>query len=64
MCTLPHHPPGRHGLFDLPLFRWSSTREMPPFTTGGRWVHRRTGLPSTVANTIAELAGIGAGVIR
>jgi hypothetical protein len=52
-------PPVRHGLFGLPLFDWAFRRDVPPFTNGGRWVHRRTGLPSTVANAIAELAGIG-----
>jgi hypothetical protein len=59
MNRLPHRAPVRHGLFDLPLFRWSAMREVPPFTTGGKWVHRRTGLPSTLANVVAELAGIG-----
>ena len=59
MRKIPHRPPVRYGLFDLPLFRWSAMRDVPPFTAGGRWVHRRTGLPPTLANTIAELAGIG-----
>jgi len=57
-------PPVRHGLFGLPLFDWAFRRDVPPFTTGGRWVHYRTGLPPTIANTIAELAGIGSEPIR
>jgi hypothetical protein len=59
MRKIHRRPPVRHGIFDLPLFRWSAEREAPPFTIGGRWVHRRTGLPPTLANIVAELAGIG-----
>jgi hypothetical protein len=59
MRKIQHPRRVRHGLFELPLFRWSAIREVPPFTVGGRWVHRRTGLPSTLANVVAELAGIG-----
>jgi hypothetical protein len=58
MRRISHRPPVRHGLFELPLFRWSATRPAP-FTGGGRWVNRRTGLPPAVANVVAELAGIG-----
>jgi hypothetical protein len=58
MRKIPHRPPVRYEVFDLPLFNWSATRDVP-FTTGGRWVHRRTGLPPTVANLLAELAGLG-----
>jgi len=54
-----HRLPGRHPILDLPLFRWTALPDVPPFTPGGRWVHRRTGLSATVANVIAELAGIG-----
>jgi hypothetical protein len=51
--------PVRHGLFDLPLFQWSAGRNVPSFTAGGQWVHRRTGLPPALANVVAELAGVG-----
>lgn len=61
MRKIAHRPPDRHGLFELPLFRWSVIREAPPLTSGGRWVHRRTGLPPSLANLIADLAGIRPG---
>jgi|GraSoiStandDraft_4_1057263.scaffolds.fasta_scaffold532122_2 hypothetical protein len=64
MRKIAQRPPVRHGLFELPLFRWSAMRDVPPFTDGGRWVHRKTGLPPTVANVIAELAGLGPEVWR
>jgi len=64
MRKIAHRPPVRHGLFDFPLFHWSASRDMPPLTDGGRWVHRRTGLPPTLANIVAELAGIGRGLTR
>jgi hypothetical protein len=59
MRRIPHRRSIRQDVFDLPLFRWSAMRDVPPFTAGGRWVHRRTGLPLTLANVIAELAGVG-----
>jgi hypothetical protein len=59
MRKIPHRPPVRHGLFDLPLFQWSATRGVPRLTTGGRHVHRRHHVPRDLANLVADLAGIG-----
>jgi hypothetical protein len=59
MKRIPRRPSLRYGLMELPLFRWAAMRDIPPFTNGGKWVHRRTGLPSTIANVIADLAGVG-----
>lgn len=59
MRKIHHRPPVRHGLFDLPLFAWIAAHDAPQLTDGGRWVRRHTGVPPTLANRIAELAGIG-----
>jgi hypothetical protein len=59
MRRIPHRRPVRHGLFDLPLFQWSATRQVSPLTTGGRYLHRRHHVPRELADIIAELAGIG-----
>lgn len=59
MKNIRDNRPPRHDEADLPLFGWAAQMATPPLTSGGRYVHRRTGLPAAVANTIAELAGIG-----
>jgi hypothetical protein len=59
MKSISYRRTVRHDPSDLPLFRWAATREVAPFTRGGKWVHSRTGLPATIANTIAELNGLG-----
>jgi hypothetical protein len=64
MRIIHRRRPIRHKLGCLPLFDRAADRDLPPLTSGGRWVHRRTGLPSTIANVVAELAGIGSEPIR
>jgi hypothetical protein len=59
MRKIPHRSLVRHDLFDLPLFKWSVGRAEPCVTIGGQWIHRRSGLSPAIANTVAELAGIG-----
>ena len=59
MRKIAHHPRRCHGFSDLPLFSWADRVFHPPLTIGGCWVKRRTGLPPRIANTVADLAGIG-----
>ena len=42
-----------------PAFLLGCNSEAPPFTIGGRWLYRRHRVPRDLANTVAELAGIG-----
>ena len=62
MRVIAHHDAARYGVADLPLFEWAAQFGPPKLTNGGKYVHRRTGLPPSVANTFAELHGIGGGV--
>jgi hypothetical protein len=59
MRKITHRKPVCYGYCDLPLFVWASSREFPPLTAGGRWLHRRHKVPRELANLVAELAGIG-----
>lgn len=59
MRNISHRKPNRYGLVGLPLFDWAARFNHPQLTDGGRWLHRRTGLSPTLANLVAELAGIG-----
>jgi hypothetical protein len=59
MRKITYRPRRYHDLSDLPLFSWADRTSAPPLTMGGYWVRRRTGLPPRIANTVANLAGIG-----
>jgi hypothetical protein len=59
MRKLSQHSTARHGYLDLPRFAWAARHRAAPLTPGGALLQRRFGLPSAVANTVAELAGIG-----
>ena len=59
MRKITRYPLRYHGFSDLPLFSWANRASSPPLTIGGHWVRLRTGLPPRIANTVADLAGIG-----
>ena len=54
MRRIPHRPPVRHGLLHLPLFQRAATREVPPFTTAGRYLYRRHHIPRELANRLVD----------
>lgn len=49
--------------YTLPLGLWSIQRNTG-LTRGGRHIQKRTGLPPALANTLAELHGLGGGLCR
>lgn len=59
MRKITHHPRRYHGYSELPLFSWADRTYAPPLTIGGHRVRHRIGLPPRIANTVADLAGIG-----
>jgi hypothetical protein len=59
MRRLSHRAPGRYGYLHLPLFAWAARHRAVQLTPGGRAVAKRIGLPPSLANVIAELAGVG-----
>jgi hypothetical protein len=58
MRKITRRPRRYHDFSDLPLFAWADGTSAPPLM-GGYWVKRRIGLPPRIANTVADLAGIG-----
>jgi hypothetical protein len=63
MHSLPHHCPFCHADFlMLPLGEWSKRSGLEPLTPGGGHLRRRTsGLSASMANTLAEIHGLGKG---
>ncbi len=59
MANITHRRPSCQPISALPLFEWAAQLSRPPLTVGGRHVHRRTGLPPSLANFFAQLNGIG-----
>jgi hypothetical protein len=59
MRKIKRDPRLYQGFSDLPFISLADHIVAPPLTNGGRWVRRRTGLPPRIANTVANLAGIG-----
>lgn len=57
MAMVYHRRAVHHQIVHLPPINCVIGPE--PMTIGGRWVRRRTGLSPQIANTIAELAGLG-----
>jgi hypothetical protein len=62
MHTLSHHRAFCHADFlIMPLEEWSKRAGSEPLTPGGRHLQRRAGgLSPAMANTLAELHGLGA----
>ncbi len=61
MNTLSHHGAFCHADFiTLPLGEWSKRTDLERLTPGGRHLQRRAGgLSPSMANTLAELHGVG-----
>ena len=59
MRFIPHPKPICHGIDELPLFKWAGSVRRVKLTTGGRYLHRRMGLPPSLANAVAEIHGLG-----
>jgi hypothetical protein len=45
----------------MPLKVWSKRAGSEPLTPGGRHLQRRAGLTASMANTLAEIHGLGKG---
>jgi hypothetical protein len=62
MHSVPHHCPFCHADFlTMPLKVWSKRAGSEPLTPGGRHLQRRAGLTASMANTLAEIHGLGKG---
>ena len=60
MSRLSHHRAQCHADFStLPLGLWAKLADSRRLTPGGRHVQKRTGLSAALANTYAEIHGLG-----
>jgi hypothetical protein len=60
MHSVSHHRAYCHADFlTLPLGEWSRRTDLERLTPGGRHIQAKTGISAAMANTYAEIHGLG-----